>query len=47
VILTETFAGYGPFYKTGAHKGQCNISNNATPIAQWGAITGVGTVKFA
>jgi hypothetical protein len=47
VMLTETFAGYGPFYKTGAHKGQCNTSNNATPIAQWGSVTGVGTVKFA
>jgi hypothetical protein len=47
VMLTETFAGYGPFYKTGAHKGACNTSNNATPIAQWGAVTGVGAVKFA
>ena len=46
VMLTETFAGYGPFYKTGAHKGECNTSNNATPIAQWGSVTGVGTVKF-
>jgi hypothetical protein len=46
VALTETFAGYGPFYKTGAHKGQCNTSNNATPIAQYGSVQGVGTVKF-
>jgi hypothetical protein len=46
LMLTETFAGYGPFYKTGKHKGKCNTSNNATPIAQWGSVTGVGTVKF-
>jgi hypothetical protein len=47
ISLTEMFAGYGPFYKTGAHKGMCNMSNNSTPIAQWGSVTGVGTVKFA
>ena len=47
LILTETFAGYGPFYTTGAHKGKCNTSNNSTPTAQWGAVTGVGTVKYA
>jgi hypothetical protein len=46
VSLTENFAGYGPFYKSGKHKGQCNTSNNATPLAQWGSVTGVGTVKF-
>lgn len=46
LMLTETFAGYGPFYKTGAHKGKCNTSNNATPLAQWGSVTGVGAVKF-
>jgi hypothetical protein len=47
LMLTETFAGYGPFYKTGARKGKCNTSNNATPIAQWGSVTGVGAVKFS
>lgn len=46
LMITETFAAYGPFFKTGAHKGQCNTSNNATPTAQWGSVTGVGTVKF-
>ncbi len=39
-MLTETFAGYGPFYATGAHKGTCNTSSNATPTAQWGSVTG-------
>ncbi len=47
IMLTETFAGYGPYYTTGAHKGTCNTSNNATPTAQWGAVTGVGTVKYS
>jgi hypothetical protein len=47
LMLTETFAGYGPFYKTGANKGKCNFTSNANPIAQWGSVTGVGTVKFA
>ena len=47
LMVTETFAAYGPFYKTGAHKGQCNTSNNnATPLAQYGSVQGVGTVKF-
>ena len=46
ITLTETFAGYGPFYATGAHKGKCNTSNNATPTASWGSVTGVGTVKY-
>ncbi len=45
--LTETFAAYGPYYTTGLRKGKCNTSNNSTPTAQWGAVTGVGTVKYA
>ena len=46
MMLTETFAGYGPFFTTGAHKGKCNTSNSATPLAQYGSVEGVGTVKF-
>jgi hypothetical protein len=46
LMLTETFAGYGPFYASGAHKGKCNTSNNAVPLAQWGSVTGIGTVTF-
>jgi hypothetical protein len=46
LMVTETFAAYGPFYTTGAHKGQCNTSNTATPLAQYGSVQGVGTVKF-
>ena len=45
--VTETFAGQGPLYKTGAKKGQCDTSNNAQPVATWTAITGKGTIKFS
>lgn len=47
IMLTETFAGYGPYYTTGPHKGACNTSNNATPTAQYGSVQGVGTVKLS
>jgi hypothetical protein len=26
--------------------GSCNMSNSATPVATWGAVTGTGTVSF-
>ena len=45
--ITITFAGVGPVYSTGAHKGQCNFSNNAPLVAQYGSIMGKGAVKFA
>jgi hypothetical protein len=44
--ITETFAGVGPSYTSGAKKGQCNMSNNANPVAEWGSVTASGTVKF-
>lgn len=47
LMITETFAGYGPFYTTGAHKGKCNTSPNANPTAEWGSVTGVGSVRYA
>jgi hypothetical protein len=46
VMLTEKFASYGPFHKTGAQKGKCNTAMNATPIAVWGSVTGSGRVTF-
>jgi hypothetical protein len=46
VGITETFAGIGPLYKSGAKKGQCNTSNSANPLAQWGEVTGSGTVSY-
>ena len=33
--------------KSGTHKGQCNLSNTAPPVAQYASITGPGTVSFA
>ena len=44
--VTEQFVGIGPLYKTGKHKGACNQSDNARPIAGAGAISGTGTVAF-
>ncbi len=45
--ITVTFAGVGPVYGTGTHKGQCNFSNNAPLVAQYASIMGKGAVKFA
>jgi hypothetical protein len=45
--ITQMFAAVGPPYKTGPKAGQCNMSNDAQPLAIYGALTGKGTVKFA
>lgn len=47
VQITETFAFIGPKYTTGARKGRCNQSDSAQPLAQYGAIIGIGTVTFS
>jgi hypothetical protein len=47
VNITETYAIIGPLYTSGKNKGQCNLSNNAQPIGQWGSITGSGRVSFS
>ena len=47
VLITLSFGGIGSTYKTGPHKGQCNMSNNAPSLAQWGTITGPGSVSFS
>jgi hypothetical protein len=47
VKITETFAAILPRYTSGAKKGQCNGSSNAQPVAQYGSITGSGTVSFS
>jgi hypothetical protein len=44
--VTLTFGGIGPRLTSGAHKGQCNPSQNAKQLSQYGAIIGTGTVKF-
>ena len=45
--MTIIFGGVGPYYTSGAKKGQCNQSSNATPSGQYQSITGTGTVKFS
>ena len=45
-IMTVVFGGVGPYYTSGAKKGQCNTSQNATPSGVYQSITGTGTVKF-
>jgi hypothetical protein len=47
VHLTETYAVILPRYTSGKNKGQCNYSNNAQPLAQWGSIAGTGRVSFS
>ena len=44
--ITLTFGGIGPRFTSGAHKGQCNMSDNARPIAQFSSVTGPGTFSF-
>jgi hypothetical protein len=46
VNATGTFGFIGPVFKSGKHKGQCNLSNSAQPISQYVVITGVGPVAF-
>ena len=45
--ITIAFGGIGPDYASGPQKGQCNTNNNAKPVAQFGSITGPGTVSFS
>jgi hypothetical protein len=45
--MTIIFGGVGPYYTSGAKKGQCNQSSNATPSGQYQSISGTGTVKFS
>ena len=45
--VTATFAFIGPTFKSGRHKGQCNLGNSAQPLDQYAWITGSGTVKFS
>jgi hypothetical protein len=41
-----TFGFVGPRYRSGKHKGQCNVSQNSTPLAQIAAIAGSGDVSL-
>jgi hypothetical protein len=47
LTIQTSYAMIGPLHKTGPHKGTCNLSNNAAPVAQFsGSITGSGKVTF-
>jgi len=46
LTITESFSAILPRFTSGKHKGQCNESNNATPIASGGDISGSGKVSF-
>ncbi len=47
VLITISYGAVGSLYKSGAHKGQCNMSNNAPALAEYASITGPGTVTFS
>jgi hypothetical protein len=47
VNITLTFGFIAPVYTSGAHKGQCNMSNNVQPLAQWVTAGGPGIVRFS
>jgi hypothetical protein len=44
--VTVTFGGVAPRYKSGPKKGQCKPGENTKPRAQYGFVTGQGTVSF-
>jgi hypothetical protein len=47
VEITESFDAILPRFATGKHKGQCNESNSASPVASVGSISGSGKVSFS
>jgi hypothetical protein len=47
LMITETFAAYGPLYTSGTKKGQCNQSQNAQPLGFYVSVQGIGPVKFS
>ena len=47
VEITENFYTILPHIASGKHKGQCNESNSATPVAYVGNISGSGKVNFS
>jgi hypothetical protein len=46
-LITVSYGAVGALYKSGPRKGQCNMNNNAPTVAQYGLITGPGTVSFS
>ncbi len=47
IRMTTSFAAVLPRYKSGPKKGQCNVGENAVPVAQFsGPITGAGSISL-
>jgi hypothetical protein len=46
VNITESFGFIGSTHKSGPKKGQCNMSNSGTTVAQMAEVHGSGTVSF-
>jgi len=47
VHITTNFAFLAPRFKSGAKSGQCNMANNATPVAEFdGDIIGSGRISY-
>jgi hypothetical protein len=47
LTVTEIAAFILPRYTSGKNKGNCNLSNNAQPVKQYGSILGTGTLSFS
>jgi hypothetical protein len=45
--ITVSFAFIGPRVKSGKHKGQCNMKNNAKPLSEFQSIQGGGSISFS
>jgi hypothetical protein len=46
INVTINYGFVLPRLKTGKDKGQCNESNSATPLSQYGVVIGAGAVSF-
>jgi hypothetical protein len=46
IQITESFGFIGSTFKSGAKKGQCNMSNTAPTVAEMATVYGKGNVSF-
>jgi hypothetical protein len=47
IQITETYGAVLPRYKSGKHKGACDTTESAKPVAEDGTILGSGKVTFS
>lgn len=47
IEITENYGAIGTRYKSGKHKGKCDTSESAKPVAEAGTIFGSGKVHFS